>query len=116
MKPFAVVLINTAYLSRIVYETASPPRAVGEATYHTYLPFVSSAHVHNVDVSLKNPLSVFFADTEEAAKLLATNLAQWNPGTSWQWFRSAGMASSRNLAIPIENINVKAITEKGMLP
>ncbi len=116
MKAYTVVLVRAAALGRLVFETAPLNRAermAYEAQYHAHEIFPS----HNREGSnVGNPVNVFFVDTEEAAKALATTLAQYNPGTTWQWFKSAGYASSQLTPIPENQVSIKKITEKGLLP
>lgn len=116
MKAYTVVRMNATLLGRMAFETAPANRnnrLMYEVNYNAGDMDPSSA-VHGV--SMVNPVNVFFTDTEESAKALAVTLAQFNPGTQWQWFKSAGIATSPSQPLAEELINVKKITEKGLLP
>ncbi len=116
MKPYAVVQINTGALSRLVFEThpVDGRRRMYEGYYHN--SGVKASYDANAASYYQAPCNSYFADTEEAAKSLAVELSQWHPGTTWQWMKIAGVASSAAQHLAMNTISIKNITDKGFLP
>ena len=105
MNQFIVVRVNTNRQYRVVYETVDGRNVIEART--------ESRDACNENNDYKNPHTFYFVPDAKSASDLAAILAYWNPGTSWHWFKVAGIAETRK---PGDKPNIKEITEKGFLP
>lgn len=107
MNQFVIVRIKSGAQQRILFEI--PRDGGGGAVEGRYQ---NSAAINDYN-SAQDPAAFYFANTEKEAKSLAFALAFWNPGSTWQWFKVAGVAETKR---PGDTPSIKEITEKGFLP
>lgn len=105
MNQFVVVCVNPNRQYRLAIETWDGRNMFEVRT--------ESRPACNENNGLRDPHSFYFAQSDTEASQIAATLTYWNPGSTWSWFKVAGIAESRK---PGDKPSIKQISDKGFLP